>query len=103
MGEIADAALWAEENGIDPCDMSPEDWIEYYEDTQPASPSFIHGEASMFLHYIDENRDDESPPTRSETLLMLFPDLAADRAADLIRGLEALAELDEPAEEEIDI
>ena len=30
MGEYAEAALWAERNGLEFCDMGPEDWIEFY-------------------------------------------------------------------------
>ena len=32
MGEYAEAAMWAEMHGLDPADMSPEDWSDFYDD-----------------------------------------------------------------------
>lgn len=31
MGIYAEAAIWAEVNGRDPCDMSAEDYMEFYD------------------------------------------------------------------------
>lgn len=100
MGEYADAAIWAEMNGIDPSDLTPEDWIEFCDDNKPADPAFMHGEAGMFLHYIDEWRDEDAPPSRAETLAFLFPDLAKADAEKLVAGLEALTALPEPERED---
>lgn len=99
MGEIAEAALWAEQNGIDPNDMGPEDWIDFYDESAPPSAQFIHGEAGMFLHYLDDQSEEQDPALRANTLIVLFPDLDPERAADLVRGLEALAALPEPDDE----
>lgn len=100
MGEYAEAALWAEMNGRDPGDMSPEDWDDFYEDSKPNDAWGLYMDARMFLSDVDENRDEDAPPSRAETLVMMFPALDMDRAEDLVRGLEALVALPEPESED---
>ena len=39
MGEYAQAAIWAEMNGRDPTDMSPEDWAAFYAEYDAPKPA----------------------------------------------------------------
>jgi len=94
MGEHAKAHLWGEMNGRDM--DSPEDYLDYYEDTKPAEPHFIHSEAQMLLGCFDEHMDEDSPPKRWEIVTALFPDMKPEDAQSLIKGLEALTALPEP-------
>lgn len=41
MGEYARAAIWAEQNGMEFADMSPEDWITFYDEDDEAEEASL--------------------------------------------------------------
>lgn len=88
MGEIAEAMIWAEMNGLDPNDMSPEDWETYYEDQQPASGDDIAFEAVLLLDMI---RDWDEDVSVTEALGGLFDNLDRQQCQSIAQGLKLLA------------
>lgn len=90
MGEYAEAALWAEMNGLDPADMSPEDWMDYYDESKPPEAEDIAFDVRMILHSIDQWIDEEAPVSRAEVLSGLVPEIGAQDHAALVKLLERL-------------
>lgn len=99
MGEYAEAALWAEMNGRDPGDMSPEDWSDFYDESKPCTASEVHFEAVMFLSHLDDHTEGEEG-ARAGVLMAMFPDLGEAHAKALVAGLEAIKAMPEPEDDE---
>lgn len=88
MGEYAEAHLWGEMNGRDmDC---PEDWAEFYEDTNPITKEQLGWEARMILLSIKEH--DETKPEWE--ILMGLLDITMDQALMVASSLDLLASFD---------
>lgn len=77
MGEIAEAMIWAAENGRDPDDMTPEDWVDYYDDTSPAKPGDIAIQADVMVMQLGDHLDAdevERPDAYADLLKAMFGD-----------------------------
>lgn len=89
MGEIADLMIEAEMMGMDPSDLSPEEWLELAEDSGPPSAEMIADEAAMTLSWIKMHGEGEISP--AELLEALFPKLTPEDAQTVEKGLYILA------------
>jgi len=88
MGEIAETMIWAEMNGYDPNDMTPEAWEEYLEDQEPMSADEIAFEARLLLEQI---RYQDEANNITSILHDLYPHLGPDQCSLISDGLKLLA------------
>jgi hypothetical protein len=79
-------------NGLDPGDMSPEDWIEYYEEQQPPSANELAFEAMLLRDQIKDHGDEDDPPRLGELVTALYPDVPQDKADVFAEVLNMIAE-----------